>query len=181
MARGAGSTAVPPGAAGGGGVSRRALYPGSFDPVTRGHQSLIRRAAALFPSLVVAVVYNPNKEALYSLEERLAFLRAVTAGMAGVEVAASTGELLVDFARRLGATTIVRGLRDQRDVPGEFAQSWMNHHLAPDLETIFLPAEPGEREISSSLARQRIRQGQDPGALVPPVVRRAAGWEANDD
>lgn len=161
-------------------MSRLAIYPGSFDPVTTGHLSMIRRAAALFPALVVAVVYNPNKDALFTLDQRLAFLREATAAIPGVEVASSSGELLVAFARRLGATTIVRGLRDGADVPSEFAQSWMNHHLYPALETLFLPAEPDERQISSSRAREQIRQGQEPGPLVPPVVRRALGQGAID-
>lgn len=174
-------SAVAPGSAGGASAPPGkgvALYPGSFDPLTSGHVDIIERAARLFPRLIVVVGYNPNKQSLFTVAERLRFVGEVTAGLGNVGVDSFTGELLVEYARRVGATIVVRGLRDRRDYHNEFIQSQMNQRMMPTLETVFLLTDPAQRETSSTLVRAIIRSGGDYRHLVPEIVwqaRQAAG------
>ena len=151
---------------------RIALYPGSFDPPTRGHEDLIRRSLKLCDRLVVAVARNSAKEPLFSVEERLDLLRAAAGGDERVTFA-TFGGLLVDFAREQGATMLVRGLRAVSDFEYEFQMALMNRHLHPALETVFLVPSVDITYLSSSLVREVARYGGDVTALVHPDVARA--------
>lgn len=153
---------------------RIAIYPGSFDPITDGHLSIIRRAAALFPRLVVVVGYNPNKKTLFDVQERIRFIQEATSDLPNVTVDSFTGELLVDYARRTGASIVVRGLRNLADYRNEFQQSKMNQHMLPGLETVFLLADADEIFVSSTLVRDTIRaEGQQYKLFVPDSVEKA--------
>lgn len=149
-----------------------ALYPGSFDPPTNGHQDLIRRAALLADRLVVAVAVNPSKTPFLPAEDRLALLREVTAGLPNVTVERFDG-LVVDFARRIGATLVVRGARSAGDFEYEQGMAVMNRHLHPDLDTAILVPSPAFGHVSGTLVREVARLGGDVGGLVPPAVAKA--------
>jgi pantetheine-phosphate adenylyltransferase len=153
-------------------MTRLALYPGSFDPPTRGHADLIRRAARLVDQVVVAVVRNPSKQPLFSVDERLRLLRSVVGDLPNVTFDAFEG-LLVDFARRIGATCLIRGLRAVGDFEYEFQMALMNRHLHDQLETVFLVPTSGLNFISASLVREVARYGGDVSGLVDPVVAAA--------
>ena len=148
-----------------------AVYPGSFDPVTRGHEDLIRRARRLADRLVVAVAVNPAKQPLFTLDERVALIRQVVEDSA-IEVRAFDG-LLVEFARAAGATLIVRGLRAISDFEYEFQMALMNRNLAPSIETVFLVPAFDLTYLSSSLVREVARFGGDVSSLVHPAVQQA--------
>jgi pantetheine-phosphate adenylyltransferase len=148
-----------------------ALIPGSFDPPTNGHFDVVRRAAALFDRLLVAVVDNPSKTPLFTAAERVSLLERSLAGIPGVEVA-SFGGLLVDFARARGAEVIVKGLRGVADFDYEQQMAQMNRTLS-GLETVFLPTSPEWSYLSSSLVREVARLGGPVEALVPELVARA--------
>jgi pantetheine-phosphate adenylyltransferase len=152
-------------------ASRLAVFGGTFDPVTNGHADVIRRAAALFDGLVVAVSRH-GKDTLFSVEERVALLGPVVAGLKGVRVEAFDG-LLVEFARRAGAEALVRGVRTWQDWELELRMVSMNRHLAPDLETVFLAAAPEHAFVSSSLIREVSALGADLSQLVPAHVAEA--------
>jgi pantetheine-phosphate adenylyltransferase len=156
---------------------RTAIYAGSFDPVTLGHLDLMRRTLAFADRLVVGVAVNSTKQPAFTLEERAALIRdALGEDAAGdaprVEVRHFQG-LLVDFARDVGATLSVRGLRAVADFEYEFQMALMNRHLAPALETLFLVPSVTTTFISSSLVREVARLGGSVDALVPPVVAEA--------
>lgn len=148
---------------------RTALVAGSFDPVTNGHLDVIMRARALFPRVVVAVLVNPGKAPLLALEARLAVTRAAVAGQGNIEVVAFEG-LLVDIARRHGATVVVRGLRSVSDYEHEWPMARMNAAMSSELETVFLPAAPAWAHVSSSLVRQIHSMGGSIAPFVPSVV-----------
>jgi pantetheine-phosphate adenylyltransferase len=155
-------------------VSERiAIYPGSFDPLTEGHLSIIRRAAAIFPRLIVVVGYNPKKTTLFSVGERLDFIREATRPLGNVSVDSFTGELLVTYAQRVGATIVVRGLRNQADFRSEFQQSKMNQKMLEGLETVFLLSDAEEIYVSSTLVRDTIKAEGDYSAFVPDMVKKA--------
>lgn len=137
---------------------RIAVYAGSFDPVTRGHLSVVERAARLFDRLVVLVAVHPDKQALFSMEERAQMIREATADLAGVDCACAEG-FVVDFARRCGARYLVRGVRGSTDAEGEIALARQNLALAPEIETVFVPAHPELSEVSSSTLKALARQG----------------------
>jgi len=147
----------------------RALYPGSFDPLTLGHLDLIERGVRLFDGLVVAVLQNPGKQATFPLEQRLAQIRAATAHLAGVEVESFDG-LTVDCARRCRADVILRGLRALSDFEFELQIAHTNHSLAPTLETLFLATATQHSYLSSSMVKEVARFGGDVGHMVPPGV-----------
>jgi pantetheine-phosphate adenylyltransferase len=151
-------------------TGRVAIYPGSFDPLTDGHLSIIRRAARLFDRLIVVVGYNPNKKTLFPVEERTRLIREETRDLPNVEVDSFTGELLVSYARRVGGTIVVRGLRNEADFRNEFQQSKMNHQMMPELETIFLLSDEEEIFVSSTLVRDLIKEGGDYTLFVPDAV-----------
>jgi pantetheine-phosphate adenylyltransferase len=150
---------------------RIAVYPGSFDPVTRGHEDLIRRSLAFVDRVIVAVAVNVAKQPLFTLEERVALLRD-TVRLPEVEVQSFDG-LLVEFAQRVGAAVIVRGLRAVSDFEYEFQMALMNRTLAPRLETVFLVPAFDLTYLSSSLVREVARFGGDVSQLVQPAVQQA--------
>lgn len=153
-------------------MTRIAIYPGSFDPPTRGHEDLVRRSAALADTIIVAVAINSAKTPLFSVEERLDLLREVVGDVPGTSFESFDG-LLVDFARERGATILVRGLRAVSDFEYEFQMALMNRTLHPALETVFLVPAVDQTYVSASLAREVARYGGDVSALVAPVVARA--------
>ena len=149
---------------------RIAIYPGSFDPLTEGHLSIIRRAAALFPKLIVVVGYNPNKKGFFAVEERVQFIRKATVDLPNVEIDTFSRELLVHYAKRTGATIIVRGLRNAGDYHNEYRQSKMNQTMMPELETVFFLADVDDLFVSSTLVRDTIRAKGQYGLFVPDAV-----------
>ncbi|MFH9347766.1 pantetheine-phosphate adenylyltransferase [Kitasatospora sp. NPDC017646] len=128
----------------------RALFPGSFDPVTQGHRDVLRRAALLFDEVVVCVMFNPNKTGRFPVAERLERLREAAADLGNVTVDYQTGGLLVDYCRRTGIDAVIRGVRDTHDLDHELPMARMNHELA-GVETFFIAADPALRHISSTL------------------------------
>jgi pantetheine-phosphate adenylyltransferase len=151
----------------------RAIYPGSFDPITLGHVDVARRAARRFDELVVAVYAGGEKgTGLFPVGERLELARAAFAGDANIRVDSFTG-LTVEHARELGATTIVRGLRAVSDFEYEFKLAHMNDHLAPEIEVVCLMTSSRHSFISSSLIREVAALGGDVAGLVPDHVRDA--------
>ncbi|MFN5117709.1 MAG: pantetheine-phosphate adenylyltransferase [Cyanobacteriota bacterium] len=147
----------------------RALYPGSFDPLTLGHLDLIERGSRLFDGLVVAVLQNPGKTPAFSLERRLEQIREATSHLAGVEVASFDG-LTVHFARHCDAGVILRGLRALSDFEFELQIAHTNKSLAPDLETLFLATAVHHSFLSSSVVKEVARFGGDVAHMVPPGV-----------
>lgn len=154
-----------------GGV-RRVIYPGSFDPITNGHLDVINRAATLFDEVVVAVAFNEQKQGLFSAEERLALLREVSGAMPNIRIAQFDG-LLMDFARKEGATAVVRGLRAVSDFEFEFQMALMNRKLEPQIETIFLMPAEKYTYLSSRIVKEIARLGGDVSSFVPVSVAKA--------
>ncbi|MCB9914346.1 MAG: pantetheine-phosphate adenylyltransferase [Planctomycetes bacterium] len=147
----------------------KAVFPGSFDPVTLGHLDLLRRACALFGEVVVLVAAHAEKRALLDADTRCALLREALADEPGLVVAQTRG-LLVDACREHGARVVVRGVRGGADLEYELAMAHTNRALMPELETVFLGAAPALSHISSTLVRQIARLGGDVSALVPAHV-----------
>ena len=147
---------------------RRAVCPGSFDPVTHGHLDIITRAAGLFDEVVVAVLVNKNKRGLFSVEERIAMLTEVTAEWPNVSIGSFHG-LLVDYCREHDVPVIVKGLRAVGDFEYELQMAQMNRELA-GIETLFVPTAPQVGHLSSSLVKQIATFGGDVSRLVPGVV-----------
>ena len=146
------------------------LYAGSFDPVTNGHLSLIRRAASRFDRVFVAVMRNPAKQGAFTVGERLAMLAEVCAPYGNVRVLAGEG-LTAALAAQLNANVLLRGVRGMQDLESELTMARVNRRLNPGLETIFLPPEEGCEDVSSSLVRELASLGADFSAYVPPQVR----------
>jgi pantetheine-phosphate adenylyltransferase len=149
-------------------VGATALCPGTFDPVTNGHLDIIERAAQRFDALIVAVLDNPAKQPLFTVEERVSLLKEVTHDLGNVEIASFTG-LLVEYAKKRGIGVVVKGLRALTDFEYEIQMAQMNHALA-DVETLFMTTAPQWSFLSSSLVKEVARFGGDVSALVPPVV-----------
>ncbi len=147
----------------------RALYPGSFDPLTLGHLDLIERSARLFDGVVVAVLQNPNKTAAFPLEQRLEQIRQATAHLEGITVGSFDG-LTVDYARTSGAGVILRGLRALSDFEFELQIAHTNKSLAPQVETLFLATAVHHSFLSSSVVKEVARFGGDVRHMVPPGV-----------
>jgi pantetheine-phosphate adenylyltransferase len=150
-----------------------AICPGTYDPVTNGHLDIIARAAGIFDRVVVGVVREPqHKQAMFSVEERVEFLRGALSGHDNVEVDVFA-ELVVEFARRWGAKTMVKGLRAISDFEWEFQMHHLNRNLAPDIETLYLMSSPQYSFLSSSGVKEVASFGGNVGDLVPePVARR---------
>ena len=146
------------------------LFAGSFDPVTNGHLSIIRRAASRFDRVFVAVMRNPAKQGAFTVGERLAMLAEVCAPYGNVRVLAGEG-LTAALAAQLNANVLLRGLRGMQDLESELTMARVNRRLNPGLETIFLPPEEGCEDVSSSLVRELASLGADFSAYVPPQVR----------
>lgn len=153
-------------------MTRIAVYPGSFDPLTRGHEDLIRRTLRFADRVIVAVAENASKTPLFTLEERLKLLRTVLGGDKRVDVQSFSG-LLADFARKTGAALVVRGVRAVSDFEYEFQMAFMNRQLWGDLETVFLVPALHLTYLSSSLVREVARLGGDISEFVHPEVDRA--------
>ncbi|HET6751828.1 MAG TPA: pantetheine-phosphate adenylyltransferase [Actinomycetes bacterium] len=147
---------------------RTACCPGTYDPVTNGHLDIVARATNCFDRVIVAVLINPAKQPLFTLEERVAMLKEATVGMATVEVDAFSG-LLVDYARAHEVTAIVKGLRAVSDFDYEFQMAQMNYRLAR-VETMFMTTNPTWSYLSSSLVKDVARNGGDVSGLVPDFV-----------
>jgi pantetheine-phosphate adenylyltransferase len=155
-------------------MPRIAFYPGSFDPITNGHLDVVRHSVSLCDRLVVAIGVHPGKKPLFTTEERLKMLHDVcgpVAAQAGCTLEAVTyDDLAVTAARKYGATIMIRGLRDGTDLDYEMQLAGMNGTMAPDVQTVFLPASPMVRPITGTLVRQIAAMGGDISAFVPPLV-----------
>ena len=152
-------------------MKRIAVYPGSFDPITKGHEDLIHRSLEFVDQLIVAVAVNVSKQPLFSLEERVALIKA--AGTDKRVAVQSFEGLLAEFGKKVGASVIVRGLRAVSDFEYEFQMALMNRNLAPKLETVFLVPAFDLTYLSSSLVREVSRFGGDVSSLVHPAVQKA--------
>lgn len=150
---------------------KKAVYPGTFDPITFGHIDVIKRGAKLFDELMVAVAANPAKEPFFSLEERLRMVEPSVKGMKNVQVK-SFDSLLVDFARKEKAEVVIRGLREMSDFSGEFQQALVNRKLAPNLETVFIVTSHEFFYLSSSVVRELSRFKGNVSDFVPKHVER---------
>jgi len=156
-------------------MSVKALYPGTFDPPTNGHVDLIQRGSKLFEHLTVAILTNPIKNPLFTVEERVEMLTEATQSMDNVSVATFDG-LMVDFARQLGAMAVLRGIRAISDYEHEFQMALMNRRLAPEIETVFLQPAGRYSFISSRMLKEVFSFGGDVTGLVPPnVLKRLRG------
>jgi pantetheine-phosphate adenylyltransferase len=153
---------------------RIAVYPGTFDPVTFGHLDLVERGRKHVDKLILSILRNEDKKTLFTVDERAAFLRQAVAPWDNVVVDAFDG-LLVDYAKRTGASLILRGLRAVSDFEYELQMAMMNRRLAPDLETAFLMPNEAFSYVSSRLVREVARLGGDVSGLVPPAVAKALG------
>jgi len=150
-------------------MKRSAVYPGTFDPITNGHQDLVRRAASVFERVIVAIASNPNKAPMFPLEKRVALAKQVLADIPNVEVMGYSG-LTVDFARANDVHVVVRGLRAVSDFEFEFQLANMSRHLHRELETVFLTPQEQFTFISSTLVREIAILGGDVKEFVHPVV-----------
>jgi pantetheine-phosphate adenylyltransferase len=148
---------------------RRAIYPGSFDPITNGHLDVIGRAARLFDEVIVAVAHNDQKKSLFTAEERMKLIEGVLNGAPNVRVS-RFGGLLVEFARAQGATAVLRGLRAVSDFEFEFQMALMNRKLEPGIETIFLMPAENYTYLSSRIVKEIARLGGNVAAFVPPSI-----------
>lgn len=157
-------------------MTRTALYPGSFDPLTNGHMDMLRASLALADRLVVAVGVHPSKAPMLSVEDRVSLIEQAASPMArkaGVELDVRTFDnLVVDFAADVGASLLIRGLRDGTDLDYEMQMAGMNRSLAPGLQTVFLPASPQDRHITATLVRQIAGMGGDISSFVPAAVAK---------
>ncbi|HEY7459612.1 MAG TPA: pantetheine-phosphate adenylyltransferase [Xanthobacteraceae bacterium] len=155
-------------------MARTALYAGSFDPVTNGHLDVLKGACRLADRIVIAIGTHPGKQPLFSVEERLAMLKETCEPIAAkesVKLETTTfADLVVEAAKRAGATLLIRGLRDGGDLDYEMQMSGMNGAIAPGIQTVFLPATPATRPITATLVRQIASMGGDVSAFVPASV-----------
>lgn len=158
-------------------MPRIALYPGSFDPVTNGHLDVVRHAVGLCDKLVVAIGVHPGKKPLFSTDERLEMVKQVfgpLASAAGCEFDCTTYDnLTTTLAQQIGATIMIRGLRDGTDLDYEMQIVGMNETMAPEVQTVFLPASVSVRPITATLVRQIAAMGGDVSAFVPDAVARS--------
>jgi pantetheine-phosphate adenylyltransferase len=148
-----------------------AVYPGTFDPITRGHEDLVRRAVRLFDRVIVAVAESRNKRPFFSMDERVDMAREVLAGVPQVRVEGFSG-LLIDFVAEQGAIAVLRGLRAASDFEYEFQLAGMNRNLKPDIETLFLTPSDQYMFISASMIREIAQLGGDVTPFVHPLVAR---------
>jgi pantetheine-phosphate adenylyltransferase len=150
-------------------MGKIAVYPGSFDPLTNGHMDIIKRGLRLFDKVIVAILHNPTKQGLFTIEERIEMIRASLEGMPNIEVDAFSG-LLVDYAVKRKANAVIRGMRAVSDFEYEFQMALMNRRLNRNVQTVFLMT--GLRWIftSSSIIKEAARFGGDIESMVPPIV-----------
>jgi len=157
---------------------RTAIYAGSFDPITRGHEDLVLRSLEFVDRLIVAVAVNSSKQPLFTIDERVDLIRAAVGADPRIAVK-SFGGLLVDFAAQEGATLFIRGLRAVSDFEYEYQMALMNRHLSPKLETVFMVPSLDTTYISASLVREIARFGGDVSSLVHPAVANALRARSN--
>jgi pantetheine-phosphate adenylyltransferase len=150
-------------------VSRLAVYPGTFDPITNGHADILRRSLKIFDRVIVALAENVRKEPLFSIPERRAMIADALGGDPRIEIDAFQG-LLVDYVKRRQAGVVIRGLRALADFEYEFQLAHMNRHLAPEVETVFLMTSEESFYVSSSLVKEVALMGGDVSRMVPPAV-----------
>jgi pantetheine-phosphate adenylyltransferase len=155
----------------------KAIYPGTFDPVTNGHTDLIERASKLFGEVIVGVAASPSKKPRFDLEKRVAMIEEVTSALPNVTVVGFSG-LLVDFAKSNRAQVLIRGLRAVSDFEYEFQLANMNRRLSPDLESVFLTPSEGNSFISSTLVKEVALHDGDVSQFVHPVVQKALNQKA---
>ncbi|MCU0651777.1 MAG: pantetheine-phosphate adenylyltransferase [Candidatus Omnitrophica bacterium] len=153
-------------------MCQKAIYPGSFDPVTYGHIDLIKRAADIFPELTVAVAHNPHKKPLFSVKDRVEMLKKSTVDLKGIEIVDFDG-LVVDYAMKEKAKVLIRGLRMLSDFEYEFQMALTNRKLNSDIETIFLMPHESYSYISSKLLKEAASLGADLSNFVPSFVEKA--------
>ena len=161
-----------------------AFYPGSFDPITNGHMDVLVQALNVSAKVIVAIGVHPGKAPLFSFEERAELIRTSLAEIlpqkaAGIDVV-SFDNLVVDAARKHGASLLIRGLRDGTDLDYEMQMAGMNRQMAPDIQTVFLPAGTGSRPITATLVRQIAAMGGDVSAFVPAAVLQALTSKRKD-
>ena len=156
------------------------LFTGSFDPMTNGHLDIIERASRLFDKLYVGIFLNPHKQGFLPLKNRKRGLEKALEHLENVEVVFSHDELVVDVAKRLGATFLVRGLRNATDLQYEASFDYYNHQLSPDIETIYLHSRPEHLYISSSGVRELLKFGQDITCYVPESILEEIRNEKKD-
>ena len=148
-----------------------ALFPASFDPVTNGHLDLVHRARRVFPELVVGVAHNVAKSGAFPVEERVEMLESALGDLPGVRVTSFQG-LMVEYARKIGAGVVIRGLRANADFEFEFEMALMNRHLSPEIETLFLMTSQEFFYVSSSRLKELVQFGADISEWVPPLVAK---------
>ncbi len=152
-------------------IQVKAVYAGTFDPLTRGHEEIVRRAAGLFGSLVLGIADSKAKRTFFTLQERVEMAREVLADMKNLQIVGFSG-LLIDFVRQQGAKVVLRGLRAVTDFEYEFQLAGMNRHLYPEMETIFLTPSEQHMFISATLVREIALLGGDVSQFVHPAVQR---------
>lgn len=150
-------------------MAYKAIYPGSFDPITYGHLDLIKRAACIFDEVVVAIAHNSRKKLLFTIDERLEMIRQATKGIKGVKIETFDG-LVTDYARKKGINVLVRGLRMISDFEYELQMALTNRRLAEEIETVFLMPSEGYSFLSSTLIKEAASLGADVSSFVPPFV-----------
>lgn len=151
---------------------KKAIFPGSFDPLTRGHMDIIKRACKLFDELIVVILNNSKKTSMFTVEERISFLQAATQDLDNVRVADYEG-LTVEFARAVGACCMVRGVRSIKDYEYEMEIAAINQHIASEIETLILFANPQDSFVSSSAIKEMLAYGQSVEGLVSEEVYAA--------
>ncbi len=145
------------------------IYPGSFDPITLGHVDIIKRAALLFPKVIVAVLRNPSKSGSFPVEERVALIKKACADLSNVQVDCFEG-LLVDYMKEKHGTVVIRGLRAVSDFDSEFQMAQVNRQIYPHMETLFMMTSPEHAYISSSVVREIAAFGGDVSSMVPQTI-----------
>lgn len=148
---------------------RIGIYPGSFDPITNGHLDIIRRAAGMFDKLIVTVMINASKRGMFDFDTRVRFIRECTSDLPNVEVRSSTA-LLADYAKEVGATAVIKGLRAMSDFENEFQMALINKRLNPDVETVFLVTSAENMFLSSSVIKEIAGYGADISPFIPPQI-----------
>jgi len=148
---------------------KKAIYPGSFDPITNGHMDIVERASKLFDHLIITVATNRDKKPLFNLEERLDMIKVCTQNYPNVEVTSTKG-LIVDYARVKGAYALIRGLRFVSDIEFEFQMAWMNRHLNNEVITVFLMTDAKYTHLNSTVIREVAELDGNIEEFVPPLV-----------
>ncbi len=148
---------------------RKAIFTGSFDPITNGHLDIICRASNLFDELQIGVLYNPNKKGLFNFDERVELIKSCTSHLTNIKIVSFDG-LLVNYCQDNGIDTLIRGVRTGADIEYELQMAHMNRELNPNIETIILPTKPEYSFISSSLVKEVLTFGGDIKSLVPEVI-----------